>query len=113
MNEWKRLETAAIWTGANPLSTLLFTTCLVAGLGGSTYFRHPGPLIAGSLLGAYFLSAVKVAKQWERGGCTSFRTLSRFARTRAVPYRPGSRFAEQIRRSAGSGDQCERGSRAH
>ena len=66
MNEWKRLETAAIWTGANPLSTLLFATCLVAGLGGSIYFRHPGPLIAGSLLGAYFLSAVKVAKQWER-----------------------------------------------
>lgn len=44
----------------------LFVICLAAGIAGSQALRHQWPFIAGLLIGAYFLFAIKVAKQWEK-----------------------------------------------
>ena len=44
----------------------LFVISLAAGVGLTALARHPAPLFAGALVGAYFLFSIRVADQWER-----------------------------------------------
>ncbi len=44
----------------------VFFLCLAAGLAASAVANSPRPLIAGVLVGLYFLFAIKVVDQWER-----------------------------------------------
>jgi regulator of protease activity HflC (stomatin/prohibitin superfamily) len=44
----------------------LFVISLAAGAGLTALARHPAPLFAGALVGAYFLFSIRVADQWER-----------------------------------------------
>ena len=44
----------------------LFAISLAAGGGLTALARHPAPLFAGALVGAYFLFSIRVADQWER-----------------------------------------------
>jgi len=45
----------------------VFFLCLLAGLGGSRMRDNPLPAIAGAIVGLYFLFAIKVAAQWQKG----------------------------------------------
>jgi regulator of protease activity HflC (stomatin/prohibitin superfamily) len=42
------------------------TVCVVAGGAGALIWSSPYPWVAGALVGAYFLFAIKVAPQWEK-----------------------------------------------
>jgi len=44
----------------------LFILCIVAGGGTTAAIHKPAPLIAGALVGLYFLFAIRVADQWEK-----------------------------------------------
>jgi regulator of protease activity HflC (stomatin/prohibitin superfamily) len=44
----------------------VFMMGLIAGGVGTLVWGHPGPVIAGALVGVYFLFAIKVAPQWEK-----------------------------------------------
>jgi regulator of protease activity HflC (stomatin/prohibitin superfamily) len=44
----------------------LFVVCLAAGIAGFKALHQDWPFIAGLAVGAYFLFAIKVAKQWEK-----------------------------------------------
>jgi regulator of protease activity HflC (stomatin/prohibitin superfamily) len=44
----------------------LFAGCLIVGGLLSGLLRHPAPLIAGGVVGVYFLFAIRVADQWEK-----------------------------------------------
>ncbi len=48
------------------ISATVFVACLVAGIITSATTRKPYGVIAGFLVGLYFLFAIKVARQWER-----------------------------------------------
>ncbi len=51
----------------SPVGTALFVICFTVGaIGMEIANRHPAPLIAGAIVGAYFLFAIKVADQWEK-----------------------------------------------
>ena len=50
----------------SPVAVALFILFLAAGVTGSATLNSPLPVIAGLLLGFYFLAAIKVAKQWEK-----------------------------------------------
>jgi len=54
----------------------LFAACLMAGAFGSMLLDRRGPLIAGAVIGIYFLFAIQVADQWER---TAVLRLGRYA----------------------------------
>lgn len=45
---------------------MLFLTSLLVGAGATVAARNPFPMLAGLLVGLYFLFAVKVIQQWER-----------------------------------------------
>jgi len=44
----------------------VFILCAIAGGLGTLLTHHPAPLVAGILVGAYFLFAIKVVQQWEK-----------------------------------------------
>ena len=44
----------------------VLTVCVVAGGAGALIWSSPYPWVAGALVGAYFLFAIKVAPQWEK-----------------------------------------------
>jgi len=44
----------------------VFVVCAIAGGMGTRLSGHPAPLIAGILLGVYFMFAIKVVPQWEK-----------------------------------------------
>jgi regulator of protease activity HflC (stomatin/prohibitin superfamily) len=48
------------------IAIALFAISLAAGTITAAVVHHPAPLIAGVLIGAYFLFAIKVVKQWEK-----------------------------------------------
>jgi regulator of protease activity HflC (stomatin/prohibitin superfamily) len=48
------------------IAIALFAICLAAGTITAAVVHHPAPLIAGALIGVYFLFAIKVVKQWEK-----------------------------------------------
>ena len=48
------------------VSLLAFFVCLIAGIGLTAAMGSPVPVLAGTLVGVFFLFALKVANQWER-----------------------------------------------
>jgi len=50
----------------NGVALLLFVTCVLAGLAVSQAIHRPWPVIAGVLVGLYFLFAIKIVRQWEK-----------------------------------------------
>lgn len=50
----------------NGVALLLFFVCFIAGLAISQAIHQPWPAVAGSLLGLYFLLAIKIVRQWEK-----------------------------------------------
>jgi regulator of protease activity HflC (stomatin/prohibitin superfamily) len=44
----------------------VFAVFLAGGVLGTVILNHPGPAIAGAVLGVYFLWAIRVAQQWEK-----------------------------------------------
>ena len=44
----------------------VFIICLAVGLGPSVYYNNPTPMVIGTLIGLYFLFAIKVAEQWQK-----------------------------------------------
>jgi regulator of protease activity HflC (stomatin/prohibitin superfamily) len=53
-------------SGISTEGTVLFFALLAGGAIGSAATRSPGWVIAGALIGVYFLLAIKVADQWEK-----------------------------------------------
>jgi regulator of protease activity HflC (stomatin/prohibitin superfamily) len=43
-----------------------FAACLIAGAIGSVLLKNPIPLLAGLLIGVYFLLSIKVVRQWQK-----------------------------------------------
>ncbi|HEY1676690.1 MAG TPA: slipin family protein [Candidatus Sulfotelmatobacter sp.] len=50
----------------NGVALLLFVVCLLAGAAVAQATRQPAYMIAGALVGLYFLFAIKVIRQWEK-----------------------------------------------
>jgi regulator of protease activity HflC (stomatin/prohibitin superfamily) len=50
----------------SPIGAFVFAVCLAAGVGITAYCNNPAGVIAGALVGVYFLLAIKVASQWEK-----------------------------------------------
>ncbi|MGC2446130.1 MAG: slipin family protein [Candidatus Sulfotelmatobacter sp.] len=50
----------------NGVALLLFAVCILAGLAISQVTRQPAYAISGTLVGLYFLFAIKVVRQWEK-----------------------------------------------
>jgi regulator of protease activity HflC (stomatin/prohibitin superfamily) len=49
-----------------PIAIALFIVCAALGGLGTALWNRPYPVIAGALIGAYLLAAIKVADQWEK-----------------------------------------------
>ena len=50
----------------SPIGAFVFAVCFAAGVGATAYFNNPAGVIAGAIVGVYFLVAIKVASQWEK-----------------------------------------------
>ena len=50
----------------NGVSITVFAVCMIAGGIGTAVWDRPYPVVAGALVGLYFLFAIKVAPQWEK-----------------------------------------------
>jgi len=48
------------------VGTAVFVVCLALGLALSARYNTPAPVVAGLVVGFYFLFAIRVAEQWER-----------------------------------------------
>ena len=48
------------------IGVAVFMICMAAGFGPTVYYSHPAPLIAGAVVGLYFLFSIKVAEQWQK-----------------------------------------------
>jgi regulator of protease activity HflC (stomatin/prohibitin superfamily) len=48
------------------VGVLVFCACLLVGIVASRFTNSGGPILAGALVGAYFLFALKVVDQWEK-----------------------------------------------
>ena len=59
-------KSAAIREQVSPIGLGLFVLCATAGAIGTGKLNHPAPLMAGLLVGTYFLFAIRVANQWEK-----------------------------------------------
>ena len=57
---------AAINEQISPVGAAVFVLCAITGGVATRRLDHPAPLVAGLLLGLYFLFAIKVAQQWEK-----------------------------------------------
>jgi regulator of protease activity HflC (stomatin/prohibitin superfamily) len=44
----------------------VFVVCAIAGATGTRFSGHPAPLVAGTLVGLYFMFAIRVVQQWEK-----------------------------------------------
>jgi regulator of protease activity HflC (stomatin/prohibitin superfamily) len=62
MNVMTKFQIAPI----NGVAVTAFALCVIAGAVVTAIIRHPAPLIAGALVGAYLLFAIKVVRQWEK-----------------------------------------------
>jgi len=52
--------------GVSAPGLFIFVVLTAASVGGVALMNHPGPAIAGALIGIYFLFAIQVAEQWEK-----------------------------------------------
>ncbi len=50
----------------NRVAVTVFVICSASGAIATALINNPLPLIAGVLVGVYFLFAIKVAQQWEK-----------------------------------------------
>lgn len=50
----------------SPIGGLICAVCVAAGLSVTAYFQNPAGVIAGSLVGLYFLFAIRIATQWQK-----------------------------------------------
>lgn len=50
----------------NGVAVLLFVICVLSGLAVMQATRQPAAVIAGGILGLYFLFAIKIVRQWEK-----------------------------------------------
>jgi regulator of protease activity HflC (stomatin/prohibitin superfamily) len=50
----------------NGVSITVFALCMIAGAVATALWERPYPVVAGALVGLYFLFAIKVAPQWEK-----------------------------------------------
>src|ERR1700733_972270 len=50
----------------SPVGTAVLLICLALGVAGSVRLNNPAPVIAGLVVGLYFLFAIRVAEQWEK-----------------------------------------------
>jgi regulator of protease activity HflC (stomatin/prohibitin superfamily) len=50
----------------NRVAVMVFALCIGAGAAVSAGLHHPAPLIAGAVVGLYFLFAIKIVQQWEK-----------------------------------------------
>ncbi len=57
---------------ANPVGLLVLFVCMGAGIAAAVRWDHPAPAIAGILVGLYFVSAIKVASQWQKTAVLRF-----------------------------------------
>jgi regulator of protease activity HflC (stomatin/prohibitin superfamily) len=53
-------------TRINHVGVLVFLVCVGSGIAIAELVRSPVPILAGSLIGAYFLLAIRVVDQWEK-----------------------------------------------
>jgi regulator of protease activity HflC (stomatin/prohibitin superfamily) len=53
-------------TRINHVGVLVFLVCVGSGIAIAELVRSPVPIFAGSLIGAYFLLAIRVVDQWEK-----------------------------------------------
>jgi len=56
----------------SPVGTAVLLICLALGVAGSVRLNNPAPVIAGLVVGLYFLFAIRVAEQWERAAVLRF-----------------------------------------
>jgi regulator of protease activity HflC (stomatin/prohibitin superfamily) len=56
----------------NRVAVTVFVICSAAGAIATALINNPAPLIAGVLVGVYFLFAIKVAQQWEKAALLRF-----------------------------------------
>jgi uncharacterized membrane protein YqiK len=54
------------------VGTAVFVICLVLGLAPTLRYNNPLPVVAGLVVGFYFLFAIRVAEQWERAALLRF-----------------------------------------
>jgi regulator of protease activity HflC (stomatin/prohibitin superfamily) len=54
------------FTEFNGVAAFLLVVCTLAGIALGEILRRPEPMVAGCLLGIYFLFAIKVVRQWEK-----------------------------------------------
>ena len=50
----------------NSIAVAVFVICVAAGTAITAVVHHTGPAVAGALVGAYLLFAIKVVRQWEK-----------------------------------------------
>ena len=52
--------------GINGVALLLFVVCVLAGVAASQAMQQQWPTVSGTLVGLYFLFAIKIVRQWEK-----------------------------------------------
>jgi regulator of protease activity HflC (stomatin/prohibitin superfamily) len=67
----------------NRVAVMAFVVCTGAGGAASAIINHPAPLIAGALIGMYFLFAIQVVQPWER---VALMRLGRYVGLRGPGY---------------------------
>src|SRR5690349_17516701 len=50
----------------------VFVLCIFAGVPFTVWLQNPLPMLISSLIGVYFLFAIRVAKQWEKAAVLRF-----------------------------------------
>jgi len=67
----------------NRVAVMAFVACTGAGAAASAIFNRPAPVIAGALIGVYFLFAIQVVQPWER---VALMRLGRYVGLRGPGY---------------------------
>ena len=106
------VELFSTTVGRSPSSSTvggaLFAGCLIIGGLLSGLLGHPAPLVAGGIVGVYFLFAIRVADQWEK---VAVLRLGRYRGLRGpglVPRHPDRRHGQRVRGPAHPRDERAR-----
>ena len=78
---------------------LLFVVCMIAGLAVTAATKQPACMIAGAVVGLYFMFAIKVVRQWEKVAVLRLGSMS------ACAGRACSTLFRSLKRSAAYVDQ--------
>src|SRR5215471_9018151 len=58
--------TTVVFSPINRVAVTALAVWVIAGLIAGNILRHPAPIVAGIVVGLYFLFAIKVVRQWEK-----------------------------------------------